>query len=217
MFEAVANRANRAEADFEIGLAEPVEDLDALAANYDLSERVATIIEEGRLPDAKRRDDSRSAWLFDAVCGLVRAKVPNEIIVGILTDERYAISESVMERPDPEAYAERQVRSAHGKVADPATSDEDEIEPAVPAMWPRALRYATGRKLNNAKNGRTFVTQRPSRVVTSDGVMFGLRKDGVWMEVKEDALRAEMRQTNPQDTLQVHDISAMVTAVGDLT
>ena len=218
MFEA-APEGQRAdvETEFEIGEAKEVSDLDSVVAEYEVPERIVEIVEEGRLETPKERDNSRSVWVFDAVCGLVRAGVPPELIVGILTDPRYAISESVLEKPDPERYAERQVRSAVSKVALGQAKDQTVGSARNEDAWPRQLRYCTGFYLNNARNGRIFATKRAERIVTSDGVAFSLAASGIWVEVPEVAIRAEMRATNLKDTLQVSDISAMVKAVGDLT
>jgi hypothetical protein len=62
-----------------------VDDLD----EWRVPDRVKAIVVQGHLRDVegpKERDDSRSAWLFDAVCGLVRWEVPDEVILGAITD-----------------------------------------------------------------------------------------------------------------------------------
>lgn len=211
------NQRADAETEVEIGEAVEVKDLDSVAAAYDVPERIIQIIEEGRLEKPKTKDDSRSTWLFDAICGLVRASVPPELILGIITDPRYDISESVLEKADPEGYAERQIRSAYSKVALGQARDQEVAAAMETDAWPRQLRYCTGFFINNARNGRIFVTKRPERIVTSDGVTFSLAPNGIWNEVTESAVRAEIRATNLKDSLQVSDIAAMVKAVGDLT
>ena len=86
--------------------------------------RVKIIINHGKLPDEpKQGDNSRSAWVFDVACNLVRCCVPDGIILGILLDSTWGISESVIEKGGgAERYARRQVGSAHSKVA----QDQDE-------------------------------------------------------------------------------------------
>ena len=199
-------------ADLDIGDAVMTDDLEALVREYGLPKRLVTIIRDGRLAEPKRDDDSRSVWLYDAICGLLRCKVPPEIIVGLLIDPQWQISESVLEKPDPEAYAARQVKSAAGKLQQQAAT---EFDADADEDWPRSLSYTLGKKIN-ATNGRLFVSARPGRIVTSDGVIFGLDQN-VWREVTEDALRFEIRKTNPTDTLDVDNIGAMVRAVRDLT
>ena len=92
-----------------------VRDLD----RWGLPDRVKVIIVQGRDPDnPKDGDDSRSAWLFDGVCGMVRAGVPDDVIRAVLTDPGFGISESVLElggRAD--SYAARQIAQAHSAVA----------------------------------------------------------------------------------------------------
>lgn len=196
--------------DIEIGEAITTEDLDALARKYGLATRLIKIIRDGSLPEPKKPDNSRSVWVFDALCGLIRAKVPNEIILGLVTDPRWAISESVLEKDN----AERQIKSAHEAIQRERGSVDDGNETG--SDWPRPLGYALGKKIN-AVNGRIFVRARPGRLVTSDGVVYGLNPDGVWRSISEPELRAEIRATNPDDSLDVHNVKQMVSAVADLT
>ena len=73
----------------------PVEELSTLD-EWNVPNRIKVIIAQGIHSDQpKEGDNSRSAWLFDCVCGLVRSKVPDNIIFSIITDARWAISESV--------------------------------------------------------------------------------------------------------------------------
>jgi P4 family phage/plasmid primase-like protien len=82
-------------------------------------ERVKVIINHGRNPlePPKEPDDSRSAWLFDAVCNLVRAGVDDATIYSVITDSRFKISESVLELGSKaHGYAERQIANARADV-----------------------------------------------------------------------------------------------------
>jgi hypothetical protein len=86
----------------------------------DVPDRVKVVVAQGRHPDEppKEPDDSRSAWLFDAVCNLVRAGVPDEVVLGIITDPGWAISESVLDKGrGAERYALRQIEKARSAVA----------------------------------------------------------------------------------------------------
>jgi hypothetical protein len=87
--------------------------------------RIKKIIDHGRHPneEPKENDDSRSAWLFDAVCDLVRCNVPTNVIFAIITDPAYKISESVLDSSDPENYAKRQIEQATAKVVDPVLKE----------------------------------------------------------------------------------------------
>jgi hypothetical protein len=88
---------------FDIGDAETIDDLEVFAARYALTDRLKTIIVEGRLEEPKSGDDSRSAWVFDCAASLLRSGVPPEQVVGILLDDRWLISESILEKSDHEA------------------------------------------------------------------------------------------------------------------
>lgn len=117
---AATNRAPSAED--RIGAAEPVEDLETLA----IDDRTKEIIQTGRAGKPPRGDDSRSSWVFAAVSGLLRSGVAPEQIVGVLTDRSYAISERVLERPDPEAHARKEVARIKAKLKSEIAADFDE-------------------------------------------------------------------------------------------
>ncbi|MBK8097612.1 MAG: hypothetical protein IPK26_10920 [Planctomycetes bacterium] len=64
-------------------------------------------------------DQSRSAWLFYAVCSLVRAGVDDETIYAIITDRDNMVSESVLDKgtvAQVRRYATRQIAKAREKV-----------------------------------------------------------------------------------------------------
>ncbi len=129
LFPVAQPRIKAENIDIEFGPPDEVADLDALTEQYGLSNRLVEILINGRLPESKSGDDSRSAWLFDAVCGLVRVGVPNETILAIMLDATLGISESVLERgADAERYAEHTLRSALGRAGDgpDATSSSNE-------------------------------------------------------------------------------------------
>lgn len=83
-------------------------------AEYKLLPRIGVIMGQGKDPDKdKAGDNSRSAWLFDFVCHLVEAEVPDDIIFSIITDPDWPISESVLElKGNAEKYAIKQIESA---------------------------------------------------------------------------------------------------------
>ena len=67
------------------GNIERIQDLSELD-KWDVPDRLKIIIAQGMHPDQpKDGDNSRSAWLFDCVCGLVRYNVPDEVIFALLT------------------------------------------------------------------------------------------------------------------------------------
>ena len=86
-----------------------VDDLD----EWGVADRVKVIIVQGFDPDTpKDGDNTRSAWLFDCVCQLVRSNVPDKIVFSVITDPGFKISESVLEASNPHRYAIKQIRSA---------------------------------------------------------------------------------------------------------
>jgi hypothetical protein len=99
----------------------PVPSLDILPST--ISDRCRRIIEHGHDPDEPNRLPSRSEWLFSVVCELVRAKVPDETVLGIITDARWRISASVLEQKKSRKYAERQILRAKAKTALPGMPD----------------------------------------------------------------------------------------------
>lgn len=89
---------------------------------WNVPDRIKVIIVQGRHPEEgrKEKDDSRSAWLFDCLCGLVRAGVPDNTIFAIITDPDYSISESVLDKgSNAEKCAVRQIERAKEYAIDP--------------------------------------------------------------------------------------------------
>lgn len=93
--------------------ASPIRDIDELD-RWNVPQRIKAIIETG--PDArhpKKRDNSRSAWQLDATCQLVRSGIPDDTVMGILLDERWAIAATVLDKGHgAQKYARRQVARA---------------------------------------------------------------------------------------------------------
>lgn len=89
--------------------------LDQLA-EWSVPDRVLALISAGdlrRTEGPKPKDDSRSAWLFDCICGLVRCGVPLPLVHGIITDPQWTISESVLDKGrGADRYARRQIERA---------------------------------------------------------------------------------------------------------
>jgi len=102
------------------GNVERIADLSELD-QWDVSDRVKVIIAQGTHPDQlKEGDNSRSAWLFDAVCQLVRSEVPDDVIFSIITDPEFGIAESVLAmKSNAEKYAIRQIGKAKEHAIDP--------------------------------------------------------------------------------------------------
>jgi hypothetical protein len=88
---------------------------------WGVEERIKVIMGQGKHPDEpKKGDNSRSAWLFDFVCGTLRRGVPDDVIFAIITDSAWGISESVLEKKGHiEKYAIKQIESAKFHAIDP--------------------------------------------------------------------------------------------------
>lgn len=87
---------------------------------WNVSNRLKIVIAQGRDPDnTKEGDNSRSAWLFDCVCQLLRSSVPDKIIYSLITDPEWSIAQSVLENRNPQKYALRQMTRAKEYCEDP--------------------------------------------------------------------------------------------------
>jgi len=88
---------------------------------WSVPDRVKVIIVQGTHPDeTKQGDNSRSSWLFDVVCNLVRCQVPDDVIFSIVTDPDFGISESVLDKgANAEKYALRQIERAKEEAVHP--------------------------------------------------------------------------------------------------
>lgn len=85
-----------------------------------VTDRLKMVIVQGHDPDnPKPGDNSRSAWLFDVICNLIRAGVPDDKIYAIITDQDYGIAASVLDKPRPESYAVRQIERGHEEAIHP--------------------------------------------------------------------------------------------------
>lgn len=121
------NRANLATGDaprsipLGEGTAVSTDDLRAWAeANQKtMQDHTLALIATGADPLDPQRYPSRSEALFRAVCDLVRLDVPEEMIFGAITDPSNAISASVREQRNWQAYAQRQIENARAACADP--------------------------------------------------------------------------------------------------
>ena len=97
-----------------------IDDADELD-EWGVPQRVKIIMAQGHLEDEpKKGDNSRSAWLFDFVCNMVRSDVPDDVIFSIITDPDWPISKSVLDlKGNAEKYAIKQIESAKFAAIDP--------------------------------------------------------------------------------------------------
>lgn len=122
------------------GNIEPIEDLSELD-KWDVPDRIKVIVAQGMHPDQpKEGDNSRSAWLFDCVCGLTRHNVPDEVIFSLLMDPEWLISASVLELKGGAArYAARQIGRAKEYSQDPNLTEMNDRHAVIGNMGGKCL------------------------------------------------------------------------------
>jgi len=106
-----------------------VQDLEELR-QYNLNDRTLVIIQGGQAgaveilgPKLEGKDNSRSGWLFEGVCSMVRAKVPDETIYAILMDPAWGISESIIDKENPHKHAVHTIERAKAVARDPILAE----------------------------------------------------------------------------------------------
>ena len=122
-----------------IGAPVVIESLEDLT-DYSLPAYVMRIIEHGHDDEDERPGWSASEWQMRGVIGMVRAGVPDEVIMGVLLDTRFGIAASTYyKNRAPEDYAERQIRRAHEYALAMVSADFEGVEEVVEVRgdeWP---------------------------------------------------------------------------------
>jgi hypothetical protein len=80
---------------------------------------VHTVINHGKDPDGFKVFNSRSEALFAVVNECVREEIPDEVIVAVITDPFYKISESILEKKNVDREVKRVLSRAHEFAIDP--------------------------------------------------------------------------------------------------
>ena len=120
--------------------------------------RIKEIMVQGRTEEAKPNDNSRSAWLFDCLCGLVRADCSDETMYSIITDPDFKISESVLEMGHrAERYALRQIARAREEAVHPMLRELNDRH-AVIGNWGNQCRVIE--EVEDGPLGRTKLTRQ---------------------------------------------------------
>jgi hypothetical protein len=109
---------------------------------WGVGDKLKLIIAQGKGDKPKEGDNTRSGWLYDAVCNLRRCGVPREVVYSIITDKAWAISESVLEAGNVETYARKQINDADAEIA-----SEFEVNPK------------TKKPYNNLRNTKLALTK----------------------------------------------------------
>ncbi len=137
-----------------------IEDLD----EWDVPDRIKVIIVQGHdIDEPKAGDNSRSAWLFDVCCNLVRSGVPDDVIFAVITDPDFRISESVIEkRANAEKYALRNIAKAKEHAIDPSLVELNEKHAVIENFGGKCLVIE---ELPDEMLGRTKLTKMSFEVV----------------------------------------------------
>lgn len=79
------------------------------------------------------------------------------------------------------------------------------------AVWPRELYY---QDKHGAKCAAVFLKHRmPRRIIVSDGIIYSYERDGLYQEMSEAALAAEIRATDKRRFLDVDHIQKTIRAI----
>ncbi len=84
-----------------------------------VSDRIRGLIVRGHDSEDPDKYPSRSEALFAVCCALAKAGVSDDIILGIITDQDFGISASILDKnQNAERYARRQIKQAHDAISD---------------------------------------------------------------------------------------------------
>jgi len=111
--------AEHAATRLQIGPPVSVADLDDLK----VPDRTKVLIAIGAEADQPRA--GRSENLFAAICALLRCGEADEVVLGVITDPRWRISDSVLDKPDPGGHGRHQIRRAHAWLSSQTRSEFD--------------------------------------------------------------------------------------------
>lgn len=166
-----------------------IDELDELD-KWNVPARVKVIIMQGHHPDAdeieKKRiklgkNPSRSEWLFDVVCNLVRCEVPDPVIYSIITDPKFGVAESVVElKSQAHRYAVKQITSAKEHVEDPALAELNERYCAISQVGGKML-IAYEDESEIMLGAKEWYFMRPEefvKIYENQKVVVGSDKDG---------------------------------------
>ena len=96
------------------------EDIDELK----IPDQLKVIIVQGDDPDdSSRFKGDRSLALWYVCCELVRHRISDDVILGIIVDRRYGISASVLDKTKPKEYGARQVERARDQAENPTLGE----------------------------------------------------------------------------------------------
>lgn len=123
--------------------------------NLGVPDRLKIIIAQGFDPDppaeSKGKTKSRSEWLYFACCELVRNGVKDEEILGIITDSRFLISASVLDKGNGMMrYALRQVQRARDNADHPLLAEMNDRYAVILSYGNQTVVMVENARLNEA-------------------------------------------------------------------
>lgn len=128
-----------------------------------LEDRVKRIIQIGYDPEdtslnAKPKDD-RSVWVFDAVCAMVRRGIPDQMILSVLLDKDFRISDHIYDQKQgAEKAAIRQITRAKEFTTDPLLTELNS-QYAFTIIGARDMVICEDMHgIENSKTGKTYPT-----------------------------------------------------------
>ena len=139
---------------------------------WDVPDRLKVVAVQGKHPDEpKEGDNSRSAWVFDFCCNLIRCDVPDEVVYSILTDKDFGISESVLEMgANARKYALRQIERAR-----------EETQKGPPVLDPHAP----------MRSARTFGERIRPNLLHHNGDWLA-HNGSAWLPLEDSTIRSEL-------------------------
>lgn len=155
-----------------------VDDLD----EWNVPERIKVVVVQGHDPEnPKVGDNSRSSWLFDCCCQLIRKGVPDDKIFAILMDPDFGISSSVLDKGvNAEKYAIRQIERAKEEVVDPWLRKLNEEFAVIENMGGkcRVIEEVMDYGLNRTRLSRQTFEDFRNRYMNQQ-IEIGKNKDGI--------------------------------------
>jgi len=148
---------------------------------WGVSDRVKAIVAQGHLRDVegpKEGDDSRSAWLMDACCQMVRCRVPDDVMYAVITDPDFGVSESVLDKGSrADAYARRQIGRAKEMADDSFALDPKGEKPIAKSQHNIrvAMRRLGVRVSHNEFSGRSLIEGLEGFSELTDAALIRLR------------------------------------------
>lgn len=124
----------------ESRVSENVQRVESLDHVRGIPDSLRVIIAQGFDPEDREFNGDRSAILFFVCCELVRCGVPDEIILGVITDSRFQISASVLDKGSGmQRYALRQISRARDKAFHPRLAEMNEQYAVVASYGGRCM------------------------------------------------------------------------------